>query len=165
MVIEGEKQGLMTSGAFTMNSVGNIYQEGHEDEILVQAINHGIAMPTDPQSGQPAGQRVHQPFMITKVVDKSSPLLCTAMASGEKLKKCEIRLYRTAPTGTQEHYYTIRLVDAIIVDYTLCMPHAQDPATAYLTCLETFSLSYRAIEWTHECCGTAGSDDWRKPNT
>lgn len=161
--IEGERQGLITAGAFTEASVGNIFVEGHEDQVLVQAIGHAMNLPTDPQSGQPSGQRVHQPFTITKVLDKSSPLICTAMTTGEKLKICELRIYRTSVSGVQEHFYTIKLKDAVIVAYYLMSPHAQDATTAHLTQLEVVSFSYRAIEWTHECCGTTGGDDWRKP--
>ena len=165
LLIEGERQGFISSGAFTEPSVGNIYQEGFEDNILVQSISHSMLTPTDPQSGQPSGQRVHGPFVITKVIDKSSPLLCTAMTTGEKLPKCEIRLYRTSTMGTQEHYYTIKLIDAIIVNITTTMPHAQESISAHLTCLETVAFSYRSIEWNHETCGTSGGDDWRKPVT
>lgn len=60
--IQGKTQGNITQGAFTADSVGNVYQEGHEDQILVQEVEHLIATPTDPQSGQPSGQRVHKPF-------------------------------------------------------------------------------------------------------
>ncbi|TES95170.1 type VI secretion system tube protein Hcp, partial [Burkholderia cepacia] len=42
-------QGNITQGAFTADSVGNVYQEGHEDQILVQEVEHLIATPTDPQ--------------------------------------------------------------------------------------------------------------------
>ena len=79
MSIEGEMQGLITAGNFTEPSVGNIYQEGHEDQILVEAFKHNIILPRDPQSGQPTGQRVHQPVTITKVFDKCSPLLYSAL--------------------------------------------------------------------------------------
>ena len=57
--IQGKTQGLITQGAFTADSVGNVFVEGHEDQILVQEIDHLISTPTDPQSGQPSGQRVH----------------------------------------------------------------------------------------------------------
>ncbi|MBX8551651.1 Hcp family type VI secretion system effector, partial [Pseudomonas cichorii] len=103
MSITGEKQGLITAGAFTPDSVGNTFQEGHEDEVMVQAFHHDVIIPRDPQSGQPTGQRVHKPVKITKVFDKSSPLLQAALTSGERLSKVEIKWFRTSAQGTQEH--------------------------------------------------------------
>ena len=39
MTIEGKTQGLISEGAFTPESVGNLYQEGHEDEIKIYSMN------------------------------------------------------------------------------------------------------------------------------
>ncbi len=163
MTIEGSNQGPITQGAFTEDSVGNTYQEGHEDEILVQAFDHTVTVPTDPQSGQPTGQRVHKPLTITKVFDKSSPLLYAALTTGERLTTCQIKWYRTSVTGTQEHYFTIALEDAIITNIRARMPNCQDPAMSSFTHLEDVSFSYRRITWTHEVGGTEGTDDWRAP--
>ena len=163
MSIQGEKQGNITAGAFTEESVGNVYQEGHEDEVLVEAVDHTVTIPRDPQSGQPSGQRVHQALKVTKVLDKASPLIYNALTSGEKLPKVEIKWYRTSQSGSQEHYFTTRLTDAIIVDVRCNMPNAQDPQMAQFTHLEDVCFSYRKIEWTHEIAGTSGSDDWRRP--
>ena len=163
MSIEGMEQGNITAGAFTADSVGNIYQEGHEDEVLVEAFQHEVIIPRDPQSGQPTGQRVHQPVIITKIYDKSSPLLYTALTTGEVLSKVEIKWYRTSMAGRQEHYFTHLLTDAIIVDIKAYMPNCQDPGQAHFTHLEDISMAYRRIEWTHEVAGTSGEDDWRTP--
>ena len=159
--IEGATQGPITQGAFTGESVGNVYQEGHEDEILVEAFDHTVTVPTDPQSGQPTGQRVHKPLTITKVFDKSSPLLYYALTSGERLTKCELKWYRTSMDGRPEHYFTIALEDAIITNIHAYMPNCQDPNLSHFTHLEDVSLTYRMITWTHEVGGTEGSDDWR----
>ncbi|MGP0016230.1 Hcp family type VI secretion system effector [Pseudomonas sp.] len=161
--IVGATQGNITDGTFTMKSVGNIFQEGHEDQILVQAFEHQIIVPRDPQSGQPTGARVHKPLMITKVFDKSSPLIFEALTSGESLDKCRLEWFRTSSTGTQEHYFTIELEDAIIVDVVSKMPNCQDPDNAHFTHTEDVYFTYRKIIWTHELCGTSGSDDWRTP--
>jgi type VI secretion system secreted protein Hcp len=163
--IEGATQGNITEGAFTEDSVGNVYQEGHENEILVEAFSHTVTVPTDPQSGQPTGQRVHKPLTITKVFDKSSPMLYTALASGERLPKCEIKWWRTSSSGTQEHYFTIKLEDAIITNISARMPNCQDPSQAHFTHSEDVSFSYRKITWTHEVGSTSGEDDWRAPVT
>jgi type VI secretion system secreted protein Hcp len=165
MSIEGANQGNITAGAFTEESVGNVYVEGHEDEFMVQAFDHSVLIPRDRQSGQPTGQRVHQPLTVTKTFDKCSPLLYNALTSGEKLTKCEIKWYRTSATGTQEHYFTIALQDAICVGIKAHMPNCQDPAQAHFTHLEDVSFTYRQITWTHVSAGTEGSDDWRTPRT
>ena len=163
MSITGTKQGLITAGAFTADSVGNTYQEGHEDQVMVQGFSHEVIIPRDPQSGQPTGQRVHKPVKITKVFDKSSPLLLAALTSGERLTEIEIQWFRTSAAGTQEHYFTTKLEDAIIVDIKDYMHNCQDPSNSYFTHLEDVEFTYRKITWTHEVSGTSGSDDWRTP--
>lgn len=164
MRIEGERQGLISKGAFSQDSVGNIWQRAHQDEILVEAFQHQMIIPTDPQSGQPTGQRVHRPLVITKVFDKTSPQLYKSLCSGERLKKIVIKWYRTAPDGTQEHYFTHELRDAVLVDIKAYMPNCQDPAMGHFTHLEDLSFTYRKIIWTHERVGTTSEDYWRVPS-
>lgn len=155
--------GNITAGAFTADSVGNIYVQGHEDEMLVQEFLHNVTVPTDPQSGQPSGQRAHKPFIFTVALNKAVPLLYNALASGEMLPKVELHWWRTSVEGKQEHYFTTRLTDATIVDMNLHMPHCQDPAQREFTQLLAVSLAYRKVEWEHIKSGTSGADDWRAP--
>ena len=60
--------------------------QGREDTILVQAVDHSIAIPRDTQTGLPTGKRVHHPMKITKMYDKSSPKLYQALVTGERLE-------------------------------------------------------------------------------
>lgn len=161
--IQGKTQGHITQGAFTADSVGNVYQEGHEDQILVQEIEHLINTPTDPQSGQPAGQRVHGPFTFTSALNKATPMLYQALATGETLPEVEVKWYRTSTEGLQEHFFTTRLEDATIVNIDTALPHAQDADMAGYTQLVKVAMAYRKITWTHGISGTEASDDWRKP--
>lgn len=161
MTITGATQGPMTQGASTADSIGNIYKEQHPDEILVQSFDHVITVPTDPQSGMPSGTRVHKSMKITKIFDKSSPMLYQALCSNEVLTEVVIKWWRNPLAGGVEHYFTIKLTDALITNIRAYMPHCQDPAMASFTHLEELSVNYRKIEWTHEKCGTSGSDDWR----
>jgi len=161
--IEGATQGPISQGAFTAESVGNIFVEGHEDEILVQEFNHNVTVPTDPQSGQPSGQRVHKPFKFTAALNKSTPLLYNSLTSGEMLPTVEMKWYRTSTEGKQEHFFSTILTDATVVDIDCNMPHCQDPNKSDFTQLVTVSLAYRKIDWEHTVAGTAGADDWRAP--
>ncbi|RJG36432.1 Hcp family type VI secretion system effector [Motilimonas pumila] len=163
IAIEGQTQGNITAGAFTAESVGNIYQEGHEDEMLVQEFDHIVTVPTDPQSGQPSGQRVHKPFKFTVALNKAVPLLYNALASGEMLPRVELRWYHTTVEGKQEHFFSTILTDATIVDVDCKMPHCQDETKGGFTQLVKVSLAYRKIDWEHLVAGTSGADDWRAP--
>ncbi len=163
MSITGETQGNITAGTYTADSVGNAWQEAHVDEFLVQELDHIMTIPRDPQSGQPTGQRIHRPLIVTKQQDRCSPLLFNALVSGEKLPECKINFYRTSVQGKQEHYYTITLTDALLVDMETRMAHCQDEKTSTRVVEEVLKLTYRAINVTHEVCGTAGHDDWRAP--
>lgn len=160
MSIEGVTQGMITEGALSEESVGNLYQEGRDDTFMVQAFDHSIMIPRDAQSGQPSGTRIHRPLTVTKVFDKASPLLYQALVTGESLT-CTIEWFRTSSEGTHEHYFTHVLEGAAIVDIQGFMPNCQDPNMAHFTHLEKVSFSYSTITWTHEVAGTEGTDDWR----
>lgn len=159
--ITGSTQGLITEGAFTAESVGNSYQRGHENEALVKAFNHNIKIPRDPQSGQPSGQRMHNPFVVTKLVDKATPLIYNALTKGETLPKVELKWYRTSYAGKPEHYFSLILEDAIIIDVNSRMEIEMDATKSQVAPLEEISFSYRKISWRHEVASTSGEDDWR----
>ncbi|WP_338490531.1 Hcp family type VI secretion system effector [Pseudomonas trivialis] len=143
--------------------MGNVYVEGHEDEILAQEVDHQIAAPTDPQSGQTSGQRAHKPLTFTSALNKASPRLYQALATGEMLPTVEVKWFRTSGDGKQEHFFTTRLEDATVVDIHTVLPHAQNSSNENYTQLIKTSLGYRKVSWTHVVAGTEASEDWRKP--
>ncbi|MGA4816298.1 Hcp family type VI secretion system effector [Pseudomonas aeruginosa] len=145
MSITGTKQGLITAGAFTEDSVGNTYQEGHEDQVMVQGFNHEVIIPRDPQSGQPTGHACTSRWSSPRSSTRPRRLLLAALTSGERLTKVEIQWYRTSAAGTQEHYYTTVLEDAIIVDIKDYMHNCQDPGNAHFTHLEDVHFTYARL--------------------
>src|SRR3954470_21707831 len=110
---------------------GSVTQKGREGKVMVIAATHDIVTPRDPASGLPTGKRMHKPFVITKEMDKSSPLLLNALNQNENLTSVLIGLLRN---GTQ--VATIKLTNANIASY----------ATHGLT--ETWSFTYQKITWT-----------------
>jgi len=163
VAIKGKTQGNITEGAYTLESVGQGFVEGHENEMIVQAVKHEVVVPTDPQTGQPSGQRQHKPLVLTVALNKAVPLLYNALASGEGLSEVTLKWYRTSADGKQEHYFTTSLEDAVVVNIALDMPNSQDPNLASFTQLVDIYFSYRKINWEHTVAGTSGADDWRKP--
>ena len=160
--IEGSTQGLITEGAFTAESVGNSYQKGHENEALLKGFSHNMNTPRDPHSGQVSGQREHKPFVISKIIDKASPLINSALTTGETLTKVELKMWRTSYAGKPEHYYTVLLEDAIVVNIDAYMDIEVGAETSQVAPLENVSFSYRKITWRHESASTEANDDSQK---
>ena len=103
--ITGATQGNITEGAFTSESVGNIFVEGHENQMIVHAVDHHIDIPTQPLNGSTAGPRVHHPLKITTVLNKAIPLLYNSLVKGETLTDVTLEWYRTSFEGKIEHFF------------------------------------------------------------
>jgi len=160
MSIEGEVQGIISSGAGDKKSIGNLTKSGHEDEILVWKWNSGVTQPTDVASGVPSGTRVHDAVKITKMFDKSSPLLYQALCTGEKLTNIEVKFYRVEG-ASETHYFSIKLEDAIVTEVKAWMPNFQDKSQAHLQQMEDVSFRYTKIIWDNISTYTSSEDDWR----
>jgi type VI secretion system Hcp family effector len=155
MTITGKRQGLISAGCSGHSSIGNKCQFGHQDEIMVLAYSHDMLAGID---GNVAGGRgKHMPVTITKAVDKSSPLLASALHEGEEVE-CIINFYRTASAGGQERYYSIHLTGARIAYISLQVPHAIRMNDAEPQ--ELVSIRYRDIAWAHVPGATSAYSTW-----
>jgi type VI secretion system secreted protein Hcp len=154
MTLEGEKQGKID---------GSCDMKGRENTILVEEFRHKVHIPHDPQTGLGTGKRVHGEFTVVKMYDKSSPKLYQALCSGEHMKNVEVKWYRIKPDGTEEHYFTHKLTDAIVVEVRPYMPNCLDPNLSHFQHMEEVALTYRKIEWTFEPGGIMADDDWTVP--
>lgn len=63
--IKGTSQGDISKGCSTYDSIGNKYQSGHEDQIYVYSFDYDINRDQNIS---------HSPVIISKPIDKSSPL-------------------------------------------------------------------------------------------
>jgi type VI secretion system secreted protein Hcp len=145
--LEGEKSGKIE---------GSCDHKGREGTILVYSFNHEI----HPQSGLPSGKRIHGPLTIVKEFDKSSPKLYFSCVSGEHMKTVKIKWYRISVKGTEEHYFTHELTDAIIVSMKPFVPMVFLKENEPYRQMEEVSFTYRKIKWTFEDGGIESEDDW-----
>jgi type VI secretion system Hcp family effector len=95
---------------------GTIQGEGPDGTIIVYDLIHKLNQSYNSDNGLPSGKRVHNPLLITKAIDKSSPQLFQAFCQNETLA-ITINWYRLDPSDskTWQQYYTMTLQDAKIV--------------------------------------------------
>ena len=151
MSITGKTQGLISAGCSTQDSIGNKCQNGHTDEIMVLSYTHNMI-----NIGN-IDKPTHSPILITKNVDKSSPLLAQALSSREEIN-CTISFYRVSSFGLQEKFYSVSITGGIIANLTLEMPHAILEHDAEPQ--EHVAIRYRDITWIHHVAGTSGYSTW-----
>lgn len=162
MTLEGSASGKISDGAGSGDSIGALSRTGDRaDACLVVAWKDQVVCPRDPQTGQPTGNRIHQGFTVTKVVDKTSPILRQAITpTNNETFTVELKWYRQPEGGgPEEHYYTITASQAIIVDISGNTVNALDPANAPYTDLEDVTFSYKNIIYKHEVAGVESEDD------
>src|SRR4029450_6240559 len=83
----------------------------HTDEIEVLSFSWGVTNPAPSGSGAGAGKATFKDLSITHHIDKASPKLLEACATGTHLKDATIT-HRKAGKGQQE-YLIIKMNDVI----------------------------------------------------
>ncbi|WP_256830411.1 Hcp family type VI secretion system effector [Pseudomonas sp. Pse1] len=151
MTITGKNQGLISAGCSSQESIGNKCQVGHKDEIMVLSYSHNMA-----NIGN-INKSTHNPIIITKNIDKSSPLLAQALANRESIS-CAISFYRVSRLGVQEKFYTVEISGGMIAHLTVDMPHVVSHNDAEPQ--EHLAIRYREIAWFHHLAGTTGYSSW-----
>ncbi|MCC7537974.1 MAG: type VI secretion system tube protein Hcp [Deltaproteobacteria bacterium] len=144
---------------------GSITQKGREDSMGVIAVSHEIISPRDPQSGLPTGHRQHKPFVITKELDKASPILRNIMVTNENITEATIKFWTPqikAQTGQgiEVQHYTIKLTNANIATLQFVQPNVKIPDQAKFTEYEELGMTYEKIEWTWTEGGIVAMDSW-----
>ncbi|MBG3131638.1 Hcp family type VI secretion system effector [Proteus mirabilis] len=112
LTLKGKVQGLISVGCSSLDSIGNRYQLNHEDKIQVISLNNG-SFRTQNAS--------YQPVIFTKPIDKSSPLLSTALDNNEVLE-ATFTFYRTSQHGQLEKYYEIKLTEVSLIEVSDIFP-------------------------------------------
>lgn len=152
--LKGEKQGQIK---------GSVTQKGREEKIMVIAVSHEIVSPRDPASGLPTGKRMHKPFVITKELDKSSPLLYNVLTNNENVPEWQLQFWQPSATGAEKQHYTVKLTNANIASIHFRMLNNKNPELMKYAEYEEIAFTYQKIEWTWNDGGITADDDWETP--
>ena len=157
--LKGQKQGEIK---------GSVTQKGREGKIMVIAVAHEIVSPRDSASGLPTGKRQHKPFVITKELDKSSPLLYNALVNNENITEWELQFWTpqlsaTTGVGAEKQHYTVKLTNSNIASISFRSLNNKNPDLARYAEYEEVAFTYQKIEWTWVDGGIMALDDWESP--
>jgi type VI secretion system secreted protein Hcp len=143
MAVTGHAQGAIRGGCT---------YKGRENTSVVVGLFHEVVSPRDAASGLPTGKRQHKPLVVTKYLDRATPLLYQALVNNENLTRVLLTYYRPDREGVPQVYYTIELRNASIADIQAGFPNT-----------EQISFCYEKIIWTWTDGGIMAEDDWEAP--
>jgi type VI secretion system secreted protein Hcp len=142
---------------------GSVTQKDREGKIAVIAVSHDIISPRDAASGLPTGKRMHKPFVITKELDKSSPLLYNILVNNENITEWELQFWTPSATGAEKQHYAVKLTNANIASIDFRMANNKHPDLMKFAEYEQVSFTYQKIEWAWIDGGITAQDDWEAP--
>lgn len=106
LTLTGKNQGLISAGCSSVDSIGNRYQAGHEDEIQVTNLTTGSFREQN---------AAYKPIIFTKPMDKAFPLLHSSVDNNEILE-ATFKCYRTSQHGQLEIYAIYKLTGVSLID-------------------------------------------------
>lgn len=141
------------------NIEGSCDWKEREGSIVILAFDHVVELPTDDR-GIASGRRVHRPMVITKEIDKSTPMLYQALCTGELLTEMTIDWYRIDGTGDEEMYYSMKMFNGLITKIHPWVPNVLEANNAQMKHMEDVHISYEKVIWTWEPDGIEFEDGW-----
>ena len=141
---------------------GDCQQSGDKkkDRMLIYGVDHTVEIPVDTHTGLPTGQRIHDPYKVTKHKDNASPKLFKALCKGEHVD-VEVDFFRIKDTGEEENYYTVKMTDAVIVAMEEFTPLTFLAENKPYHDMEEVSFTYSKITWTYNDGNIEYADDWK----
>lgn len=146
--VKGARQGCISAGCNTKASIGNKFQNSHVDEIFVYSFQHMMSRNDNVN---------HQPAIVIKPIDKSSPLFAKCINDNEEIE-CIFSFYRINENGGLELYYKIRLGRATLSSLKTDFPHSLDNNA--MNPQEILSIKYKDISWKNIACSTETYSFW-----
>ncbi|HEY0007062.1 MAG TPA: Hcp family type VI secretion system effector [Pyrinomonadaceae bacterium] len=134
---------------------GESMVRGHENEIDVLSFSWGetqsAALDRASSGHGTKGKVSMRDFTITKKLDKSSPKLILACASGERFDKATLTCFKVNPQGVLVAYFTITFSDVLLSSYDV-----SGGAGERLIPLEDIKLNFAKVEFEYRTQAASG---------
>src|SRR5215471_5267186 len=124
---------------------GESLDKKHKYEIQVESFSFGATQTGTfaAGSGGGAGKVSMQDFHFTQKVNKASPKLALACATGTHIKKAVLTARKAG--GTQQDFYIVTFTDLLVSSYQISGSGHGDTIP-----IDQISLNFAKIEWNYQ---------------
>jgi type VI secretion system secreted protein Hcp len=132
---------------------GESKDDKHKDWVEVLSYNHGISQPESASASShgslSAERALFHPFTFVKAIDKASPKLAVACASGEHFTTVTLEICRAG--GDKQPYMEYKMTDVMVTSV-----HAGGTSSGEQIPPEVVALTYGKIEFKYTQTNVAG---------
>ncbi len=130
--------------------------------IECSSFDYMLTAPYDEPTGRPTEKRQHEPVVIQKRVDKSTPLLLKALCRNEPVNSAEFMFFRPSldGSGAEEKFLTVMLENGYITSVKQVSEDAIIGGEAAPPMMEKVAFIFETITWTYEIGGATHRDSW-----
>lgn len=134
---------------------------GRENSIECLFFEAGIRTAREAGSGVASGRRQHEPLLIRKRIDKSTPLIAKALCENQVIEG-KFKFFRPNPTGdgTTEQFYTVEIKKGRVASQRQWVPDTIVPASSSEPPMEEITFVFHTIMWTYTNGGITHEDTW-----
>lgn len=138
-----------------------------EGTIECLSFHHGIIANYVSSSGQPSGNRQHEPVRIHKRIDKSTPLILEALFQQNKPVEAIFMFFRPTKgpvsrrgSSSEEHFFTVLIENGHISGVKQVSEDTIIGGGKAPQMMEEVAFTYHNIKWTNEISGEEYQDSW-----
>ena len=132
-----------------------------KDSIECVLFTSGVTSAREAASNLATGRGQHEPIVIRKRIDKSTPLLAKALVENQQVEG-QFKFYRPNPTGdgTTEQFFTVAIKGGRVYSQKLLILNTLDPQQSAEPPLEEVGFVFHTITWTYTQGGVQHEDNW-----
>jgi type VI secretion system secreted protein Hcp len=127
---------------------GESTDKDHKDWIIIESISSS-GIEEQMAAGLPTGKRQHKPLVVTKSVDKATPLLMELLATGETTPEAILE-FSDPGASDAIPYYLIRMKKVLVSSIDI-------QGDADQSAMEELSLNFPYAEWHYQQFGPDGT--------
>lgn len=143
-VITTNVHAALNAYLYIAEAPGSCAIRGHENSSIVHAFEQMTKMEMGTGG---AGRPNVSPIVITKEVDKSSPVLRQMMITGYTIKQVTIKFYTPSVSGTEIQFYTLTMPVSRIVSMKTILANNTIPGNMQMPILEEITITSESAEW------------------
>ena len=137
---------------------GESQDSKHKETIEIDSFSWGVTHPGSfaHNTGGSTGRSSFHDINLTTKVNKASPNVMLAAATGKHINKATLYVRKATGTGGQQEYYRIEFEDVLISSYQ-SGGHSGDDSIP----IDQFSLNFAKIQYVYkpqDAKGTLGAD-------